>query len=250
MLFSFLLLTNSLFNNQPINRYRAFVATQTTFQRTTELGSLTEADGKKLGQVIMSSSHVRSWMYMKSHQKKLKRSRTEGIKSFISYYTNMRELSRQHPFFEPMIISMLTNDEGFVKEKTRSIFSKGHGATVRDSMKEITRKLHVLTSKDGENIGDDFSRILNVAANEEGAVAAFFREYPALKEFAELHVFFRPMLAEISKSLSAKVNFSKLFEATRSSMFTVFDFLTDVYTIFFYFNTADLADDNKTLEVR
>ena len=220
--------------------YRTFASTQLNFQRTAALSKLTGGDGIKLGQTIMAGS--KKTVGLRKISGKLKKRREEEVAGFFRSYSSMQEVSNCHPFFEPMIRSILTNEAGFVEEATKGLFSaRGIPSDSKELRKGISTKLHVLTARDGEIVGRSFARILAHSANEEGAVETFLEEYPALKEFSQMHRFYRPMMREISKVLIAEVNFQKIFEAVRGSAFALFDFLTDVFTITYYYD----QDDNE-----
>ena len=98
--------------------------------------------------------------------------------------------------------------------------------------------METLKASDGEIIGNHFFTVLNTSANEDGVVEAWIRSFPALDEFACYFDFFVPMMSIVAKSVLGRVTLWKLLLSVGTSLFSIIDFASDIYTIQYYYNNS------------
>ena len=87
---------------------------------------------------------------------------------------------------------------------------------------------------DGHALGKDFYDHLSEAAVESVAYENWLNSNPALKQFAEDHVFFRGLMTSIGRAWRTRATWKKVFRAVRTASFSMLDIGSDLVSVFIY----------------
>jgi hypothetical protein len=175
--------------------------------------SLDDADGIALGEALMMT---------------LKRTRDGGkkkkvvaaaVKQFIREYKAMSELSKEFNWVGNMLEEILKN-----AKKSRKV-------------ERIESRLDSLESEEARHIGAALIAIVAKSINEHVGVKEWIEKYPSMKELSTRHSFVARLMEVIVTQTVREVNWMMLLEAAANTFVSVFDLLTDLYMIYFYFST-------------
>ena len=185
--------------------FRMIACIHQIFQDWRTLETMDKLDGVIMGSLLTAKST--------SAQKNL----SSRMEEFWTNNRSMAKLSEENKFFKPLINSIVLH---------RKSGGPGHMGT----------SLKLLTEQHGEILGRQFNSMLNAAATEEGAVQSWLKKYPLMVEFSERHSFFLPMLYLVGKDIKHAVTWEKLASSAIAAAFALFDVITDLYTINYYYD--------------
>ena len=155
------------------------------------MGDLDGSDGTIMGKMLME--HTSKLLNVKERGEK---SRSEKLERFFSEFQSMKALKKECMWFEPLMEAIIVNNSEVQQ------LAKLNNQT-SDSQDRYL-KLSLLEKSDGYSMGSNFLYQLSRAATEDGAVSSWCSKYPALREFAEDHSFFKPLMSNIGKSVNTQ----------------------------------------------
>ena len=185
---------------------------QCYFQKLRKLDELGLHDGSPMGEAFTTTLEGEK---KKAEEEGVKCSQVR-VNNLISTYRSLRQLTTSRPFFSPMMVVVATN-----KFRTTQ---------------NVVTKLATLTKLDGENIGTGLALALITSTTSDNAVDTWVDRYPALVEFEEEWVWFRPMMNVVAKKLLYQNRRREKYKVYFKAALSICDMCSDVYMIVYYFN--------------
>jgi hypothetical protein len=152
-----------------------------------------------------------------------------AVKQFIREYKAMRMLAKECGWMETMLVEILAQ-----RVKARKIGT-------------IESKLDCLDNEEARQIGSELIRIVAKSINESVGVHDWIEKYPSMKELCERHKFIAPMMEVVVTQIVRVVDWKMLLRATIKVFFSLFDLMTDLYMIFFYFSNDQATFGKLTI---
>ncbi|GMI29285.1 hypothetical protein TeGR_g9733 [Tetraparma gracilis] len=212
--------------NRYMTRFVSFpTEIQEYFQNLRPLSIWDAKDGRAVGEALLIKTEEES--------KKVRAadvSREEArMRVRFTQIRGLREAGERYEWLEGMLARVVKNN----------LMGGGGGSAAA--------KVADLTAADGPSLGAGLATCLASNTESDAGVAEWIDKHSALKEFQEMHAWFRPMMDTVGKRLLSKSKFGANFRLGFGASLSSFDQVSDVNTVRLYLTTPNLVGYGYTL---
>ena len=218
--------------------FRSVVKAQRYFLKIRRLANCDVGDARDIASFAMAE-FTRFDFFWQNKFKDFRAQRIRQIMLALKEFRSMQDADELYArFWFAMVEEVIRySAPGSISSQLRKKITVGSDT---DNLEQYYNniRLESVTSEEGKRIGRAFQHYLRSSVNEKVAVERWIGHFPSLTKLAHEMPVFQPFITRVAELEVSKVTWWKVLEAVHASLVSVVDFISDIFTIFLYYNRS------------
>ena len=157
-----------------------------------------------------------------------------GVQKFVTDYKALNQIAQKYIWLTILFCEIAEE-------------SNEYGARLTAHQKNIETKLNCLEDDEAKIIGAALMLIVASSVNASTGVRIWIDKYAAMKELCTEHQFLIPLFETVATRMATKVDWKMMSKACVTGLISILDMASDIYMIWFYYQTDQVFYGNATL---